>query len=200
MSPIPDLATISGERIALSRCYRVGSQLRATNQTTHNTPVVDQIVHLVTIIDPAHPFFGRSFPLVRTTSSRGKRRLVIRHPDGHTQSVLIAATDFENSQASPSPPVLMTISARTLLPVARRLRMMALAMEEPRHGTSSHPTLNGFTEQSETSSDRLSASSGYATETNYPRSTSAQSLHTTAGSTDSAHSRFTTHAPSEGET
>jgi hypothetical protein len=98
---------------------------------------MDQVRRHVTITDRTHPFFGRTFPLIRETSSLGTSYLVVELPNGHTRSVPIAVTE-DVSETSPfSTSGLLPISARTLLPVARHLQAMARAKEEVTHDTSS---------------------------------------------------------------
>ncbi|MCI0666178.1 MAG: hypothetical protein L0220_34425, partial [Acidobacteria bacterium] len=109
-------------------------------QTLHTATVTDKVAEFVTVVDSTHPFFGRTFPLVRSTSARGKQYLVVRLPNGHTRSVPIKATDYEPPQSVPAPIGLLPISARTLLPLARYLRLKStpLAMEEACNAPSSH--------------------------------------------------------------
>jgi hypothetical protein len=112
--------------------------------------VTDKVTEFVTVVDSTHPFFGRTFPLVRSTSARGKQYLVVRLPNGHTRSVPIKATDYESQQsmAAPTAPIapagLFPISARTLLPLARALRLKStpFATEEACNAPSSHLELN----------------------------------------------------------
>ena len=104
------------------------------SRTPHTATVPDKVAHSVTILDPAHPFYGRSFPLVRGTTSRGRSDLVLRLPDGSTRSVPRAATNWATTPTpSAAAAGLLPVSVRTLLSVARRLRSMALAQEESSH-------------------------------------------------------------------
>ena len=108
--------------------------------------MTDKVTEFVTIVDSTHPFFGRTFPLVRSTSARGKQYLVVRLPNGHTRSVPIKATDYQSQQAVPAPTALTAptglfpISARTLLPLARYLRLKSTSptTEEAPNAPSSH--------------------------------------------------------------
>ena len=108
-------------------------------KTDHNASVIDQVFRHVTITDRTHPFFGRTFPVVRDTSSRGVAYLVVQLPHGRTRSVPIAATDDTTETAPHSPSGLLPISARTLLPVARHLQAMVRAKEEVTRDASSDP-------------------------------------------------------------
>ena len=108
-------------------------------KTDHNASVIDQVSRHVTITDRTHPFFGRTFPVVRDTSSRGVSYLVVQLPNGRTRSVPIAATDDTTETAPHSLSGLLPISARTLLPVARHLQAMVRAKEEVTRDASSDP-------------------------------------------------------------
>src|SRR5436309_1783304 len=72
-------------------------------KTDHNASVIDQVFRHVTITDRTHPFFGRTFPVVRDTSSRGVAYLVVQLPNGRTRSVPIAVTDDTTETAPRSP-------------------------------------------------------------------------------------------------
>lgn len=79
----------------------------------------------VTIIDAAHPLAGRTFPLLRDSSPRGKQYIVLLLPDGRHRSVPRAATDLD----APAPPLravgtLPRISVRTILTLAQRVHAM----------------------------------------------------------------------------
>jgi len=115
------------------------SEAPPQTQTDYNATVTDQIYRHVTIVDHTHPFFGRTFPVIRETSSLGTSYLVVQLPTCRTRSVPIAATDdmIETSTALPSG--LMPISARTLLPVARHLHVIMHAREEAHHDASFGP-------------------------------------------------------------
>jgi hypothetical protein len=100
---------------------------------------MDQVSRHVTITERTHPFFGRTFPVVRDTSSLGVSYLVVELPNGRTRSVPIAATEDTTETARHSPSGLLPISARTLLPVARHLQVMVRAKEEVTDDASSAP-------------------------------------------------------------
>ncbi len=78
--------------------------------------MTDQIYRHVTIVDHTHPFFGRTFPVIRETSSLGTSYLVVQLPTGRTRSVPLAATDdvIETSSALPSGPALLRCPSRSL--------------------------------------------------------------------------------------
>jgi hypothetical protein len=61
--------------------------------------------------------------------------LVVRLPNGRTRSIPIAATDHARHPPLRGTPVLLPISARTLLPVARHLHRMVHTSEEAAYGS-----------------------------------------------------------------
>jgi len=100
-------------------------------QTRRDASDFDRVVRSITITDPRHPLYGRSFPMVHPISPRGKAQLVIRLPDGQPRSVPRAATDIDG----PLQPALPArevpwISVRTLHPVAQCVRSIIRAAEE----------------------------------------------------------------------
>jgi hypothetical protein len=110
---------------------RAGHRQSRDRQARHDAPELDRLVHSVTVTDPQHPFFGRTFPIVRPVSGRGNTRLRIRLPDGEIRAIPRSATDLE----APSPPAgvpseVPWVSVRTLLPVARFVRLLISAAEE----------------------------------------------------------------------
>lgn len=86
---------------------------------------MDQVTPQVTIIDPAHPFFGRTFPLVRRNSPHGQPHVVV---------VPQVATDFETNETTLQQPLdrpfLPVISVPTILPLARLVKTKIRAAEE----------------------------------------------------------------------
>src|SRR5262245_49888953 len=112
-----------------------GASPPSLTKTRYTTPVSDTIPHQVTIIDPDHPLFQSTLPVLRHTLWRGKPHVVVQLDNGRTRSVPTTAT--ENTPVTPTPElaVRLPICARMLLPVARRLQSMALIKEEARHDT-----------------------------------------------------------------
>jgi hypothetical protein len=106
-----------------------------TTKTHHTTPVSDTIPHQVTILDPNHPLFQRTLPVLRHTLWRGKPHVVVPLDNGRTRSIPITATEDTPVMPQQEPSVRLPICARMLLPVARRLQAMALTKEEARHDT-----------------------------------------------------------------
>ena len=82
----------------------------------------------VTILDPAHPLYGRTVTVLRVHSARSQARLVVRLPDGRVRWIPRAITDLDPSP--PVPPPVALISAPTLLPLARLLCAMVSAQED----------------------------------------------------------------------
>lgn len=85
----------------------------------------------VTITDPAHPLFGRTFPLIHNHSPRGKSELIIQLPNGLLRSVPRLATDLSLASSQPASEVeLPFISVWTILPLARFVQTLPQASEE----------------------------------------------------------------------
>ena len=83
----------------------------------------------MTITDPTNPLFGSTLAVVCRATSGSNRHLIVRLPNGRTRSVPLKATE-PRAKAGAEPAVLLPISARTLLPLARRLQAMARMQEE----------------------------------------------------------------------
>ena len=112
------------------------SRPRARHPQTQQTAThFDGSTRHVWIIDPAHPLYGRSFPLIRIDSPRGKNNVVILLPTGRRRSVPRAATDLDAS-ASPSSSTLPRISVRTILPLAHRIQVHMRNRVEVSHDSS----------------------------------------------------------------
>ena len=76
------------------------------------------------IIDPAHPFYGQSFPALRVTArDDGSGSVTIVLPDGQHRRIPCQSTSLakRDKKAIPAPD-LPRISVRTILPVVRLLR------------------------------------------------------------------------------
>ena len=100
----------------------------------------------MTIIDPTHPLYGRTLPLLRMHSARSKARLVVRLPDGRVQWIPRAVTDLDASAVAVPPPA--RIAVPTLLPWrsssalcgrARRICTMTQPMPSP-YASSTRPS------------------------------------------------------------
>ena len=85
----------------------------------------------VTIVDPTHPLYGRTLPLLRVHSARSKARLVVRLPDGRVQWLPRAVTDLAPSAAAVPPPALIAVP--TLLPLAQLVCAMLTGKEDMHH-------------------------------------------------------------------
>ncbi len=87
----------------------------------------------VTIVDPTHPLYGRTLPLLRVHSARSKARLVIQLPDGRVQWIPRAVTDLGTSAVAAPPPA--RIAVPTLLPLAQLVCAMLTGKEDMHHDT-----------------------------------------------------------------
>ena len=120
-----------------ARCDPAPHPPGTDHQAQRDASRLDRLALWVTVTDPQHPFFGRTFPVVRPVSGRGNGRLLIRLPDGEIRVIPRAATDLVGAsppagQASEVP----RVSVRTLLPVAQYVRSLIRAAEEvPRDAT-----------------------------------------------------------------
>jgi hypothetical protein len=90
----------------------------------------------VTITDPAHPLFGRTFPLVQHKSPRGKSQLIIQLPNGLLRSVPHSSTNLSTSSLPTPCAELPAISVWTILPLARFIQNLLQAAEEISYGNS----------------------------------------------------------------
>ena len=87
------------------------------NQTEQNTIQIDRLTR-VRVIDPKHPLFGRSFPLLRAFSPRGNTTVTVLLPDGQRRVIPRTATDLDG-ETRPQTQSLPPISIRTILPLAQ---------------------------------------------------------------------------------
>jgi Family of unknown function (DUF5372) len=105
-----------------------------------NTYVVTQLAaDHATIVDPTHPLFGQTLPILRASRHHLKERIVVALPDGRERRIPISITNLierpsDNSMATG------LISVRTLLPLAELIRVMVTPQEENIHGATSHST------------------------------------------------------------
>jgi hypothetical protein len=90
----------------------------------------------VTIIDPSHPLYGHTFPLIPSTMPRRNRQTrVITLPTGQQRSVPRAVTDLAAPEVSVAAvlPSLAPLSGRILLSLAHQVRHLRQAQEERMH-------------------------------------------------------------------
>jgi len=85
----------------------------------------------VTIVDPMHPLYGRTLPLLRVHSTRSKARLVVQLPDGRVQWIPRAMTDLDPPTVVAPP--LALIAVPTLLPLAHLVCAMLTGKEDIHH-------------------------------------------------------------------
>ena len=107
---------------------------RCSKQSHHDTDHVGEHSKQVTITDPQHPLYGRTYPLIRIRSRAGSQIAIIRQ-NGHRRSIPKSATDLDRPPSANSQIVLT--SAQTLLPLARYVHYKLLPTEDHIHGTSS---------------------------------------------------------------
>jgi hypothetical protein len=92
-----------------------------------------------TIVDPAHPLFGQTLPILRASRHHLKERIVVALPDGRERRIPVSITNLIERPADNST-VVGLISVRTLLPLAELIRAMVAPQEENIHGATSHST------------------------------------------------------------
>jgi len=63
-------------------------------QAGHDAPISEGLISDVTITDPGHALFGRSFPLVSLRAERGRDYLVFGLPDGRRRTVRKSSTNL----------------------------------------------------------------------------------------------------------
>jgi hypothetical protein len=105
------------------------------SQRHQDTPLPDRVMSQVTIIDPSHPLYGHTFPLVPSTMPRRNRQtLVITLPTGQQRSVPRAVTDLASPEVSVEAvlPSLAPLSGSILLSLAQQVRRLQ-AQEERMH-------------------------------------------------------------------
>ncbi len=95
----------------------------------------------MTIIDPTHPLYGRTFPLLRMPSPRSKARLLVELPDGRVQRLPREVTDLDAAVLATRPQAL--ISVPTLLPLAHLICAMLVGKEDVHDDTTHALTTHG---------------------------------------------------------
>jgi IS66 Orf2 like protein/Family of unknown function (DUF5372) len=105
-----------------------------------NTYVVTQLAaDHATIVDPTHPLFGQTLPILRASRHHLKERIVVALPDGRERRIPVSITNLIERPADNSTAAGL-ISVRTLLPLAELIRAMVAPQEENIHGATSHST------------------------------------------------------------
>jgi hypothetical protein len=92
-----------------------------------------------TIVDPTHPLFGQTLPILRASRHHLKERIVVALPDGRERRIPVSITNLIERPADNSTAAGL-ISVRTLLPLAELIRAMVAPQEENIHGATSHST------------------------------------------------------------
>ena len=98
------------------------------------------MVSQVTITEPNHPLFGRTFAVAHTPASYcGEAWLILQLPTGEHRRVPCSATDLSKKTAErPAHRApMLPLSARTLLPLAHHVRRLLGAKEESADDTPS---------------------------------------------------------------
>jgi hypothetical protein len=95
------------------------------NHTQQETPLLDRVCGEVTVIDPAHPLYGQTLPLLPVRVNRNPLQVMVLLPSGRRHMVPRAATNLERPEGVSSPPApLPVISVRTILPLARLVQQL----------------------------------------------------------------------------
>ena len=99
-----------------------------------NTQVVTQLAaDHATIVDPTHPLFGQTLPILRASRQRLKERIVVALPDGRERRIPVSITNL--IERSPDhPTATRLISVRALVPLVELLRAMVASREDKIHG------------------------------------------------------------------
>jgi hypothetical protein len=117
------------------------SALREALETTRkrqNTYVVNQLAaEQATIVDPTHPLFGQTLPILRASRHHLKERIVVALPDGRERRIPVSITNLVERLPDGAKPVGL-ISIRTLLPLIEFIRAMVASQEDNIHGATSH--------------------------------------------------------------
>ena len=98
----------------------------SARQVGHDAPISEGLISKITITDPGHALFGRSFPLVSSRAERGRDYLVYGLPDGRRRTVHKSSTNFGHPAGEDAPGADFRtpwVSVRTLVPLARHLRL-----------------------------------------------------------------------------
>jgi hypothetical protein len=83
------------------------------------------------ITDPTHPLFGQTLPVLALSTHRSKTHVTVLLPTGRRRSVPRQATDLDHpAEAEVTLRVLSPVSVRTILPLARFVRLLQRAKEE----------------------------------------------------------------------
>ena len=103
------------------------------SQALQKTPHGDRLTSEVTITDPTHPLFGRTFALINPKiPARQKTLLTIRLPNGQPRAVPRSATNLTLDTPDENPPStsVLPISVRTMLPLAHHVHRLVQVREE----------------------------------------------------------------------
>jgi hypothetical protein len=105
-----------------------------------NTYVVNQLAaEQATIVDPTHPLFGQTLPILRASRHHLKERIVVALPDGRERRIPISITNLVERPPDGAKPVGL-ISIRTMMPLVELIRAMVAPKEDNTHGATSPST------------------------------------------------------------
>src|SRR4029453_16340037 len=89
---------------ARSSTITSGSSSRSISSRTHHDAHSNkELYQQITITDPQHPLYGRTFPLVGTCSSRSDSRLILALPNGYQRIVPRSVTNIDRPSAEQLP-------------------------------------------------------------------------------------------------
>jgi IS66 Orf2 like protein len=108
------------------------------SSTRQNTTPAEISAGHVTIIDPAHPLYGRRLPLLRVPSVRTHAGLVVQLPDGQVRRIPRAMTDLTLSSSVASPPAVIAVP--TLRSLAQLICATVRDKEEQSHDPTTTPS------------------------------------------------------------
>lgn len=114
--------------------------MASVKQPLQTTPVgADLAKDEVTVLDPHHPLFGCTFPLVRIVGEdEDKRSCVVRLPSAVERLIPIEATDHSPNPIKTYPLLLSVAAIKRLLEIYERVKSQP---EEPEEEVPSVPEL-----------------------------------------------------------
>src|SRR5262249_15893741 len=99
-----------------------------------NTYMVNQVAaEQATIVDPTHPLFGQTLPILRASRHHLKERIVVALPDGRERRIPVSITNLIERPPDGAKTAGL-ISVRTLMPLVELIRAMVAPREGNIHG------------------------------------------------------------------
>jgi hypothetical protein len=112
-----------------------------------NTYSVTQLAaEEATIVDPTHPLFGQTLPILRASRHHLKNLIVLALPDGRERRIPVSITNLVELPPANTKSAGL-ISVRTLMPLVELIRAMVAPQEDNIHGTAPHSTAAGESPQ-----------------------------------------------------